>query len=204
MLTPPSGVPHGRKNALSMGATLTFSTVIDFGQAEASLPTDRRGITIKTNINHTYKPSTKSGHLQGRDPPLQPIVLRQPQDVIDPFLLAPDHQLVVGEGTVPPDHDPDLEPRFTQPPYDRFQLRHHPVGRASIRRSEPCTQQMIPTKDVQWQVVCCGPGYVAERIQHIENKQDRTRIGNIVLVVAERLFGRFSPCSRRCLPVRLL
>ena len=43
-------------------------------------------------------------------------------------------------------------PRFTQPPHDRFQLRHHPVGRASIRRAQPRTQQMFPTEDVQRQV----------------------------------------------------
>ena len=49
-----------------MAATLTFSMVIDIGQAEALLPTDRRGITIKTNKNRTNKPSTKSGHLHGR------------------------------------------------------------------------------------------------------------------------------------------
>ena len=47
-----------------MATTLTFSTVIDIGQAEALLPTDRRGITIKTNTNRTNKPSTKSGHVQ--------------------------------------------------------------------------------------------------------------------------------------------
>ena len=132
----------------------------------------------------------------GHDPLLQPIVLRQPQDVVNAFLLAPDHQLVVAESAVSPNRDPHLGPRFTQPPHDPFQLRHPPVGRALIRRAQPRTQQVLPTEDVQWQVVCCGPGYVADGIQHNDNKQVRTRIGNIVLVVIEPLFGRFSPCSR--------
>ena len=56
--------PHRRKNALSMAKSLTFSMAIDIQRAEVLLPTDRRGITTKTNVNRTNKPSTKTGHLQ--------------------------------------------------------------------------------------------------------------------------------------------
>ena len=36
---------------------------IDIQRAEVLLPTDRRSITIKTNVDRTTKPSTKTGHL---------------------------------------------------------------------------------------------------------------------------------------------
>ena len=56
--------PHRRKNALSMAKTPTLSMAIDIQRAEVLLPTDRRSMTTKTNVNRTNKPSTKTGHLQ--------------------------------------------------------------------------------------------------------------------------------------------
>ena len=47
-----------------MAKTLTFSMAIDIQREEVLLPTDRRGMTTKTNVNRTNKPSTKTGHLQ--------------------------------------------------------------------------------------------------------------------------------------------
>ena len=55
--------PHRRKNALSMAKSPTLSMAIDIQRAEVLLPTDRRGMTTKTNVNRTNKPSTKTGHL---------------------------------------------------------------------------------------------------------------------------------------------
>ncbi len=88
----------------------------------------------------------------GLDPPLQPIVFRQSQDVIDPFRFVPRHQLVIRESAVSPNRDPHLGPSLPQPPHDPLQLRHHPVGGASIRRAESRTQQMIATEDVRRQM----------------------------------------------------
>ena len=47
---------------------------------------------------------------RGLDLPLQPVILRQPQDVIDPFLFAPRYQLVIGKSAVSPNRDPRLGP----------------------------------------------------------------------------------------------
>ena len=50
-----------------MVKTLTFSMAIDIQREEVLLPTDRRGMTTKTNVNRTNKPSTKTGHLHKSD-----------------------------------------------------------------------------------------------------------------------------------------
>ena len=47
-----------------MAKTLIFSMAIDIQREEVLLPNDRRGMTTKTNVNRTNKPSTKTGHLQ--------------------------------------------------------------------------------------------------------------------------------------------
>ena len=53
-----------------MAKTLIFSMAIDIQREEVLLPTDRRGMTTKTNVNRTNKPSTKTGHLQSSNSPL--------------------------------------------------------------------------------------------------------------------------------------
>ena len=51
------------RNVRNIIRTATYSMPIDIQRAEVLLPTDRRGITTKTNVNRTNKPSTTTGHL---------------------------------------------------------------------------------------------------------------------------------------------
>ena len=65
---------------------------------------------------------------RGLDLPIQAVILRQTQDVIDPFLFAPRHQLVIGESAVPPNRDPHLMSSLP---------RKVDLVERSIRRGEP-------------------------------------------------------------------
>jgi hypothetical protein len=79
-------------------------------------------------------------------------IARQPEHVIDPVLLAPQHQRVVREATVGAQDDADLRPLPADLGDDAGDLLDRPLAAGGVRPPLPGQQQVATAEHVERQV----------------------------------------------------
>ncbi len=104
-----------------MAKTLTSSMAIDRRRGEVLLPTDRRSIKPKDNVDRTNKPSTKTGHPQG-DTTAELFLSRQSKVSIDEFFYDNPPAIWFADGSAL-EGNQYLEPRTNRQPYDASRIQ---------------------------------------------------------------------------------
>src|SRR5437016_3755066 len=79
----------------------------------------------------------------------QPLIARQPKDIIDTVRLAPGHDLLAGKARVAADDDLGAWKTSANRADDWLQFLHDSRTRVDIRRAKTCAKDMVAGRNVE-------------------------------------------------------